>query len=173
MKGWIGHPGWLVVCCPSVTIKHLVGVHFEVGWHRNAVYNVFGAIWRGLAGSISRSVGTGMQYIMYLVPLGEGWQGPFRGRLAPECIFCATWRWLAGSKWRMIWCGQVVLSSAELPFRNHGHPSRGRVGSLSEKGWASPVPSQALKPPGAPRLETTTPSVARGGFMLIGRKLLV
>ena len=33
--------------------------------------------------------------------------------------------------------------------------------------WASTALSQALKPPGAPRLEATTPLVARGGFIFI------
>ena len=59
MKGWIGHPGRLAVMCPCVAIKHL---------------DLAGG------GQVSRSVGGGMQCIVYLVPLGEGWQGPFRGR---------------------------------------------------------------------------------------------
>ena len=46
-------------------------VHFEVGWHRNAVYNVFGATWRGLEGSISRSVASGMQFWCHLEMVGR------------------------------------------------------------------------------------------------------
>ena len=88
-----------------------------------------------------KSVGTGMQYIVYLVPLGEGWQGPFEvgwHQNAVYSVFGAIWRGLDGSKWMPNSLGM---------------------------GWASTVLSQALKPPGAPRLEATTPLVARGGFM--------
>ena len=51
----------------------------EVGLHQNAVYSVFGATWRGLDGSKWRSVGAGVHYIVYLVPLGDGWMGPNGG----------------------------------------------------------------------------------------------
>ena len=38
---------------------------FEVGWHQNALYNVFVATWRGLDGSKWRSVGAGVHYIVF------------------------------------------------------------------------------------------------------------
>ena len=59
-------------------------------------------------------------------------------RSALYIVFGATWGGLVGSKWMSNGLGM---------------------------GWASIVPSQAPKPPGAPRLEATTPLVARGGFM--------
>ena len=119
--------------------------------------------------SISKSVGARMQYMVYLVPLGDGWQGPFGGRLAPECSIWCIWCRL----WRVGWV------KVEVDWRRNAlyivlGAAGGRLGGSKWKpnglvmGWASTVPSQALKPPGAPRLEATTPLVARSGFMFIG-----
>ena len=57
-------------------------VHLEVGWHQNAVYCVFGAACGGLDGSKWRSIGAGMHYISYLVPLEEGWVDPNGSQMA-------------------------------------------------------------------------------------------
>ena len=97
--------------------------------------------------------------------------GPNGGRLAPECtiymVFGATLEGLDESK-----CTSV---GSEAYYTMYLVPlEEGWVGPNGcQMGSASTVPSQALKPPGAPRLETITPLVARGGFMLFLRILNV
>ena len=86
---------------------------------------------------------------------GATWGG-FRGRLASECSTYIIFLVPFGEGRQGLFRGRLA-----------NHTPRRWVGSLFGKGLASPVPSQALKPPGAPRLETTTTLVARGGFMLI------
>ena len=99
--------------------------------------------------------------------------GQIEGRLAPECAIYSIWCHL----------GRVGSVQLEVGWRRSAlyvvfGASGGGLGGCKwmsnglGMGWASTAPSLLLKPPGAPRLEATTPLVDRAGFILLNLFLI-
>ena len=91
---------------------------------------------------------------------------PNGGRLVPECAIYIIWRHLGRVAWVQMevgWRRSALYQVFDAAGGGLGD-SKWILNGL-RIGWASTVPSQALKQPGALQLEVATSLVATSGFM--------